>query len=109
MTLAAILRFLAWEWINIAVEFSATAWVRLPRWFLAVAVVNLASHPALMLFLGRFGCAPSVLLPAEAAVALLETALLTLVYRRRARPAALAALALLMNTASFAAGLAISL
>lgn len=107
--MTALLRFLAWEWINIALEFSVTAWVRLPRWFLAVTAVNLASHPALMFFLGRFGYAPSVLLPAEAAVALLEAALLALVYRRRARPAVLAAIALLMNASSFAAGLAISL
>ena len=45
--------FLAWEWINIALEYASVAWVRLPRFFLAVAGVNLVTHPALMFLLQR--------------------------------------------------------
>lgn len=106
--MTSVLRWLAWEWLNIALEYSATAWVRLPRWFLAVAAVNLVTHPLLMLLLLRSGTAPRVLYPAEAAIVLVEAALLVLFYRRRARIAALAGIALLMNAASFATGLALA-
>lgn len=107
--MTAFLHWLAWEWLNIALEYSATAWVRLPRWFLSVAAVNLATHPLLMLLVARSGNEPRILYPAEAAIVLVEAALLFLVYRRRARIAALAGIALFMNAASFATGLALGL
>ena len=66
--MTAFLRWLAWEWLNIALEYSATAWVRLPRWFLAVAAVNLVTHPLLMLLLLRSGTAPRVLREVKSAL-----------------------------------------
>lgn len=107
--MTAFLHWLAWEWLNIALEYSATAWVRLPRWFPAVAAVNLATHPLLTIVLLRCGDSARILYPAEAAVVLVEAALLCLFYRRHARIAALAGIALFMNAASFATGLALAL
>lgn len=107
--MTAFLHFLAWEWLNVALEYSATAWVRLPHWFAAVVAVNLATHPALTFFLDRFGCAPSILFPAEGAVSMVEAVILMILYRRHARPASLAGMAMLMNAASLATGLALSI
>ena len=82
--MAAILHILVWEWINIALECTATAWVRLPRFPLAVTGVNLVTHPTLMLLLARFGRALRIVLPLEAAVVLAEWAMLCALYRGRA-------------------------
>ena len=78
--MSAILGFLAWEWINISLEFAATAWVRLPRWFLAVVAVNFATHPVFMLLLGTFGRSVTFVLPCEIAIALVEALLLMAIY-----------------------------
>ena len=104
-----LLQSLAWEWINIALECTASAWVSLPRFPLAVAAVNLATHPLLMLLLARHPLAPLPLAAAELAIALLEGLLLCLFYRRRARPLFLFAVALLMNAVSFGTGLLLAL
>lgn len=34
--MGAIIQFIAWEWINIALEYMAVSWSRLPRLFLTV-------------------------------------------------------------------------
>lgn len=100
--------YLAWEWINISLEYTVTSWIRFPKWFWVVMTVNLVSHPALMFLLGRFGHNPRVLFPAEATVVLLETALLYLFYRRQASLVRIAGISLLMNATSFATGLALA-
>lgn len=100
--------YLAWEWINISLEYTVTSWIRFPKWFLAVVTVNLVSHPALMIVLGHFGHNPCVLFPAEATVVLLETVLLCLFYRRQTSFARIAGISLLMNATSFATGLALA-
>ena len=99
----ALCWFLAWEWINIALEFTATAWVRLPRWFLAVVAVNLATHPAFTLALGSFGRSTPFVLSCEAAIVLVETFVLMAVYGLR-RWRLLFGASLLMNCASCCTG-----
>ena len=130
--MSAILHILVWEWINIALECTATAWVRLPRFPLAVAGVNLVTHPMLMLLLSTWGREPRVVLPLEAAVVVAEWAMLCALYRgsgRRgpavgslgelappcgraeARPSIrfLFAVSLLMNATSYGTGLLLNL
>lgn len=111
--MAAILHILAWEWINIALECTATAWVRLPRFPLAVAGVNLVTHPLLMLVLARFGSPLRVVLPCEAVIVLAEWAMLCAIYRDRTetRPSRrfLFAVSLLMNTVSYGTGLLLAM
>jgi len=104
--------FLAWEWINIALEYAAVAWVRLPRFFLAVVGVNLVTHPVLMFLLQRvflvesFVDGPLTVLLCEVVVFLVEWACLVAVYGR-AKARLLGKAALLMNCVSFATGLAL--
>ena len=106
--------FLAWEWINIALEYALVAWVRLPRFFLAVVGVNLVTHPVLMFLLKRvflvdgFSDGPLTVLLCEAVVFLVEWACLVAVYGR-AKARLLGKAALLMNCVSFATGLALLL
>ena len=100
------IRLLAWEWLNFALEYTATARVELPRWGWAVLAVNLASHPALMAVLECRGDGLRTVLWAEAAVVLLEWGLLALFYRKRRSVRALGGIALWMNAVSFATGLA---
>ncbi len=99
-----ILCFLGWEWVNISLEFTAVAWVRLPRLFLAVAGVNLVTHPALMFILDRFGRDTDAILAFEAGIVLAEWLMLVAVYGK-ARWRLLAGMALLMNIVSYATGL----
>ncbi|MBR4652673.1 MAG: hypothetical protein IKO72_04870 [Kiritimatiellae bacterium] len=96
--------FLGWEWVNISLEFTAVAWVRLPRLFLAVAGVNLVTHPALMFILDRFGRDTDAILAFEAGIVLAEWLMLVAVYGK-ARWRLLAGMALLMNIVSYATGL----
>lgn len=116
--MAAIMHILAWEWINIALECTATAWVRLPRFPLAIAGVNLVTHPLLMLLLALWGREPRVVLPLEAAVVVAEWAMLCALYcgcgrqgpsddRTEARTSRcfVFAVSLLMNAASYGTGL----
>lgn len=105
--MSALLRLLAWEWVNIALEYAATAgWAGLPRWGTAVAGVNLATHPVLMLVLARFGYAPGFVAACEAVVLAAEWGMLCAVYRGASR-LRLLALAAAMNAASYATGLAL--
>lgn len=107
--MAEVMHILAWEWVNIALECTATAWVRLPRFPLAVAGVNLVTHPLLMAALARLGRSPGIVLPCEGLVVLVEWALLCVIYHGRAgaRPSGrfVFVVSLLMNAASYGTGL----
>jgi len=104
----ALLYFAAWEWINIALEYTATAWVKLPRWFLAVVAVNLATHPAFTFVLARFGHSLQVVLPCEAVIVCVEALLLMAIYGfSRWRLLVLASFA--MNAASYLTGIMMSI
>ena len=72
--------FLAWEWINIAIEYTASSWVRLPRWILAVIVVNLATHPVFTFVARNFGRTLSFILPCELVIIIVEAFLLMALY-----------------------------
>ena len=99
-----ILYYLAWEWINIALEYTTVAWARLPRLFCAVVGVNFITHPVCMFLLDRCGNSFGFMLVCEAIIPLVEWLLLTVVYGR-ARWRLLLGLAVLMNVVSFATGL----
>lgn len=109
-----IVYFLAWEWINIALEYASVAWVRLPRFFLAVVGVNLVTHPTLIFLLKRvfliesFVDGPLTVFLCEVVVFLVEWACLVAVYGR-VKAWLLGKAALLMNCVSFATGLALLL
>ena len=105
--MTALCWFLAWEWINIALEYTATAWMRLPRWFLAVVIVNLMTHPVFTLALDVFGRSTPFVLSCEAAIVLAEALMLMAVYGFR-RWRLLFAASLLMNGASYFTGLLMS-
>lgn len=100
--------YLAWEWINIALEYSAVAWVRLPRLFWAVVGVNLATHPVFMLLLDRFGREPLFILGCEVVIPVVEWLLLMAAYGR-ARWRHLLGMSMLMNAVSYVTGLLIDL
>jgi len=108
------LYFLAWEWINIALEYTSVAWVRLPRLFWAVVGVNILTHPMLMFLLQcvfdnpSFNEAPGTIAVCECVVFIVEWACLTAAYGR-ARAKLCAGAALLMNSVSFATGVALQL
>ena len=106
--MSAILGFLAWEWVNIAIEFAATAWVRLPRWFLAVVGVNLATHPIFTVLLVTFGRSTAFVLSCEAVIVCVEAVLLMAIYGSRYRRQMLL-VSLLMNAASYLTGVLIAL
>ena len=72
--------FVAWEWINIALEYAATVWVKLPRWFIAVVCVNLATHPVFSFALDVFGRSASFVLMCESAIVCVEALLLMVIY-----------------------------
>ena len=99
-----VLQALAWEWVNIAVEYAVVAWVRLPRFGLAVAGVTRLTHPMLMCVLSRFGRDPLFILACEGCVVLVEWGILTLFYGWR-RAGFLGWVALLMNGVSYGTGL----
>lgn len=115
--MSAILHILVWEWINIALECTATIGVRLPRFPLAVAGVNLVTHPMLMLLLSIWGREPRVVLPLEAVVVMAEGAMLCALYRgregedppSRVSGRFLFAVSLLMNATSYGTGLLLNL
>ena len=94
----------AWEWINIALEYTASAWVRLPRWFLAVVVVNLVTHPVFSLGLDVFGRNPQFVLSCEVGIVCIESLLLMTIYGFSCWRLLLVA-SFLMNTASYATGI----
>lgn len=105
--MSGLLHLFAWEWVNIALEYAATAgWARLPRWGAAVAGVNLVTHPGLMLVLARFGYAPGFVAACEVVVLAAEWGMLCVAYRGASR-LRLLGLAAAMNAASYATGLAL--
>ena len=106
--MSAILCFLAWEWINIALEFAATAWVKLPRWFLAVVGVNLLTHPLFTIVLCAFGRSIIVVLPCEAIIVCVEALSLMAIYGFD-KWWRLLAVSLTMNVVSYLTGVFIAL
>ena len=101
--MSVFLYFVAREWINIALEFTATAWVKLPRWPLAVIGVNLATHPIFTFLLGVFGEASVFVIPCEICIFMAEALMLMAVYGFR-RWRFLLVVSLAMNTASYLTG-----
>ena len=104
--MSALLYYLAWEWINIAIEYTAVAWARLPRLFLAVVGVNLVTHPVFMVVLELFGRDPVLILGCEMVIPVVEWLLLMAAYGR-ARWRLLLGLSVLMNSVSYGTGLLI--
>ena len=104
----SILYWLAWEWINISLEYTSVAWVRLPRLFWAVAGVNLVTHPVLMFLLERFGRDPLFILGCESVIPFAEWLMLMAVYGR-ARWRLLLGISFLMNAVSYVTGLLIDI
>ena len=100
--------FLVWEWINIALEYTAVSWSRLPRLFLTVVGVNLFTHPLFTLLLARFGRSPRFVVPCEAVIFLVEWAFLVAVYGR-SRWRRLGLVAFVMNAASYGTGVLMEL
>ena len=103
-----VLYYLAWEWINIALEYTTVTWTRLPRLFWAVTGVNLITHPVLMFLLGRFGRDPFFVLGCEIVIPWVEWLMLMAVYGR-ARWRLLLGMSLLMNAVSYVTGLLIDM
>ena len=97
---------LAWEWINIALEYTAVSWTRLPYLFWSVVGVNLVTHPILMLLLGKFGYSTAFVLPCEVAIVGVEALLLMAIYGFR-RWRKMLGISLLMNVTSYVTGLLI--
>ena len=101
--MSALIQFVVWEWINVALEYMAVSWSRLPRLFLTVVGINLVTHPLFTLLLARFGRSPRFVLPCEAVIFLVEWALLVAIYGR-ARWRRLGFVAFVMNAASYGTG-----
>jgi len=102
--MAAFCYYLAWEVINISLEYTAGAWLKLPRFFLVCVAVNLLTHPLFTLFLFRFGRAFGMICICELVILAVEAAVLTAIYGRvRWRRATLASL--VMNGVSFGTGI----
>ena len=106
--MGALLYYLAWEWINIALEYTAVAWVRLPKLFLAVVGVNLVTHPIFMCLLDQFGRDPLFVLGCEVVIPVVEWLLLMAAYGR-ARWRLLLGVSFLMNAVSYVTGLLIEM
>ena len=104
----AILYYLAWEWINIALEYTTVAWVRLPRLFLAVVGVNLITHPIFMVLLEEFGHDPLLILGCEIVIPVVEWLLLMAAYGCT-RWRLLLGVSFLMNVVSYATWLLIEI
>lgn len=100
--------YLAWEWINIAIEYSAVAWTRLPKLFWAVVGVNLVTHPVFVFLLERFGRDPLFILGCEAVIPVVEWLLLMVAYGR-IRWRLLLGVSFLMNAVSYVTGLLIDM
>lgn len=102
-----IFYYLAWEWVNISLEYTAVAWVRLPRLFWAVAGVNLVTHPVFMFLLEWYDYSFTFILVCEAIIPFVECLILMIAYGR-ARWRMLLGIAVLMNAVSFGVGLLIA-
>ena len=102
------LYYLAWEWLNVALEFTAVAWVRLPRFFWAVVGVNIITHPVFMFLLERFGHDSYFVLKCEMVIPIVEWLLLMVVYGC-SRWRQLLGVSVLMNVVSYGTGLLIEM
>lgn len=98
--------FLAWEWINIALEYTAVAWTKLPRLGIAVVGVNLVTHPAFTLLLELYGREAVFVIVCEIVIILVEWVLLTAFYGI-ARWRFLIFVSFIMNAVSCCTGLLI--
>ena len=106
--MSALVQFVVWEWINIALEYTTVSWARLPRLFWAVVGVNLVTHPVFTFLLGRVGTGLPFVLPCETVIFLVEWALLVVLYGR-ARWRRLGLVAFVMNAASYGTGVLMEL
>ena len=102
--MSALVQFVVWEWVNVALEYTAVSWARLPHLFLTVVGVNLVTHPLFTLLLAHFGRSPRFVATCEAVIFLVEWALLVAVYGR-SRWRRLGLVAFAMNVASYGTGL----
>ena len=102
--MSALIQFVVWEWINVALEYTAVSWSRLPHLFLTVVGVNLVTHPLFTLLLVRFGRSSRFVVPCEAVIFLVEWALLVAIYGRT-RWRRLGLMAFAMNVVSYETGL----
>ena len=98
--------FFVWEWVNIALEYTAVSWTRLPHLFWSVVGVNLVTHPILILLIEKFGRSMAFVLPCEVAVVGVEALLLMVIYGFR-RWYKMLGLSLMMNVTSYVTGLLI--
>ena len=98
--------FFVWEWVNIALEYTAVSWTRLPHLFWSVVGVNLITHPILILLIGKFGRSTTFVLPCEVAIVGVEALLLTVIYGFR-RWRKMLGISVLMNATSYVTGLLI--
>ena len=98
--------FFAWEWINIALEYTAVSWTRLPHLFCSIVGVNLVTHPILILLIEKFGRSMAFVLPCEVAIVGVEALLLMAIYGFR-RWRKMLGISLLMNATSYVTGLLI--
>ena len=98
-TLNTFTYYAAWEWLGISLEYTAGAWARLPRFFWATVMVNLATHPLFTIVLNTVSHEPQFILACEVAICLVEWGLLCLVYRTQPR-LRLLAVAVTMNVTS---------
>ena len=80
---------------------------RLPRWFLAVAIVNIVTHPVFTLALHVFGRSTPFVLSCEVAIFLAEALMIMAAYGFQ-RGRLLFAASLLMNGTSYFTGLLLS-
>ena len=96
----------AWEWVNIALEYTAVSWTRLPHLFWSVVGVNLVTHPILILLIEKFGRSTAFVLPCEVAIVGVEALLLMAIYGFR-RWRKMLGISLLMNITSYVTGLLI--
>lgn len=97
--------FLAFEIINIALEYTATGWwVRFPNWILSVVAVNLMTHPLLMIVIAHYGSQNSLVIPLELAIAVTEWLVLVFIHGRNNAYRLLLA-SFVMNATSYSTGL----
>jgi len=78
----SVLYSIAWEWINICLEYTSISWLRLPKRFLSVLYVNLLTHPLFVLCFPDAGQNGKELILCEIVIFLVEGVVLTLFYER---------------------------
>lgn len=106
--MSAFCYYLAWEWVNIALEYTAVSWVKLPHLFWVVVGVNLVTHPLFSFLIVHVEGALGFVLACEAVIFFVEWGLMICFYGRR-RWRRLGLVALLMNIASYGTGVLIEI